>query len=515
LTVAQLLAHAPALVVVVPLMAAAICVLIRDAQISRGWAVGTAWLTLALSIHCLLSAVKHGPWIYYMGGIAPPWGIAYKVDVFSGIVMVLVSAIASVTLPFGPTDAAVDLPDERKNLFYTAFLLCMTGLLGMTITADLFNVFVFLEISSLATYVLIAMGKDRRAFSAAFTYLVIGTIGGTFYLIGVGFIYVMTGSLNMADISTLLLENVHGGNKIAHDTGTVKAGLGFIITGLSIKLAVFPLHQWLPNAYTYSPPKVTAFLAATATKVSLYAMIRVLYGVFGAAYIFGELHLERILLPLALLGIFGGTIVAIYENNIKRMLAYSSIAQVGYMLLGISLVSVVVDANGVPLGISGLTGGIVHLLNHAMMKGGLFLVLACVVYRVGSVELEDFRGLGQKMPLTMAAFVVGGLSMMGVPLTVGFISKWYLVLGTIERGWWPVTILLLVSSLLSVLYIWKVVEAAYFYKRPEGAPEVTEAPLSMLIPTWVLIGASVVFGVYTPWTAGVAEMAAKSLMGVS
>jgi multicomponent Na+:H+ antiporter subunit D len=194
--------------------------------------------------------------------------------------------------------------------------------------------------------------------------------------------------------------------------------------------------------------------------------------------------------------------VAIFQDDIKRMLAYSSVAQIGYMVLGMSLVSV-----------TGLTGGIVHLFNHALMKSGLFLVMACVLLRTGSTRLEAFRGLGRRMPVTMAAFVVAGLSLIGVPATVGFVSKWYLVTGAIDRGLWPVAVLILVSSLLALVYIWRVVEVAYFRQRPDDAPEVSEAPISLLGPIWVLAGATVFFGIFTSLSVGTASAAARMLLG--
>jgi multicomponent Na+:H+ antiporter subunit D len=273
--------------------------------------------------------------------------------------------------------------------------------------------------------------------------------------------------------------------------------------GTAIKLAVFPLHTWLPNAYTYAPAVVTAFLAATATKVAYYVLLRFVFGVFGVDLAFGALRLDAVLMALALVAMFAGSIVAIFQDDIKRMLAYSSVAQIGYMVLGLSLVSV-----------AGLTGGIVHLFNHALMKSGLFLVMACVLLRTGSTRLEAMQGLGRRMPLTMAAFVVAGLSLIGVPATVGFVSKWYLVIGALESGRWPVAVLILLSSLLALVYIWRVVEVAYFRPSPDDAAEITEAPLSLLGPTWLLVAATLVFGIFTSLSVGVASSAARALLGV-
>ena len=207
-------------------------------------------------------------------------------------------------------------------------------------------------------------------------------------------------------------------------------------------------------------------------------------------------------MPLALVAILTMSLVAIYQENVKRLLAYSSIAQIGYIVLGISLASVL-----------GLTAGILHLFNHALMKGALFMSMGCVMYRVGSVRLERMGGLGRAMPWTMAAFVVGGLSLIGAPLTVGFISKWYLVQAALEQGMWPVAGVVLLGSLLALMYVWKVIEVAYFR---EVDPElgITEAPLSLLAPTWVLALSNVYFGIDASRTVGIATRAAELLLGV-
>ncbi|MFP8875212.1 MAG: proton-conducting transporter membrane subunit, partial [Myxococcota bacterium] len=353
--------------------------------------------------------------------------------------------------------------------------------------------FVFLEISSLSAYTLISLGRDRRALTAAFTYLVLGTIGASFILIGTGLVYQMTGTLNMADLAERL-PAVLG-------TRTIRMAFGFLVVGTSIKLAVFPLHQWLPNAYTFAPSVVSAFLSATATKVAYYFLVRVIFTLFGVAFVFETMELSSILLPLSLAAMFVGSIAAIYQTDLKRLLAYSSVAQIGYMTLGLSM------ANA-----TGLTGGLLHLFNHALIKGGLFLVAACVVFRVGSSTISDLRGLARRMPLTTAAFVVGGLGLVGVPGTVGFISKWYLVLGALERSSYWVAFLILVSSLLAAVYVWRVVEVMISEAPEEGGAR-ADAPAPMLFPTWILIGATVFFGLHAEWSVSVASTAANQLFG--
>jgi len=487
----------PALQIALPLMAAPVCVLVRNARLAWALAMVVTMAALGMSTLLLQQVLEGGTISYAVGGWEPPFGIELRIDQLNAFLLVIVTGISTVVLIGCPRSLREDLDEKRHYLFYAAYLLCMTGLLGMSITGDAFNIFVFLEISSLSSYALISMGPTRRAVTSAYQYLVMGTIGGTFILLGVGLLYMATGSLNMMDISRILSEMPDAGSN-----RTVLVALGCIVVGTSIKLALFPLHIWLPNAYTFAPAIVTAFLAATATKVAYYVLVRFVFSVFGADLAFTQMRLDAVLMPLAILAMFGASTVAIFQRDIKRMLAYSSAAQIGYMVLGLSFAST-----------DGLTGGIVHLFNHALMKSGLFLALACVALRLGSTKLDDMRGLGRRMPLTMMAFVFGGLSLIGVPLTVGFVSKWYLVKAALEGGYWPVAVMILLSSLLAVIYVWRVVEVAYFQEPPEGSEPIKDAPISLLIPMWLLIGATLWFGVSTDLTVGVARQAAELLMG--
>jgi len=488
--------HLPVLQVLIPLLAAPLCALVRVPRVAWGIAVAAAWGSLWVAIQLLTRVLDAGTISYALGGWVAPYGIEYRVDAVNAFVVVIVTSIAAIVTPYALKSVEREVQSHLIGLFYTAWLLSLAGLLGISLTGDVFNVFVFLEISSLSAYALIAMGTDRRALSSAFRYLIMGAVGATFIVIGIGMMYVMTGTLNMMDLAERL--------PAVADTRTIPVAFGFLTVGISLKLALFPLHLWLPNAYTYAPSAVTAFIAATATKVAVYMLLRFFFTVFGAAFSFDVMQLDMVLLPLALVAIFSMSGVAIFQENVKRMMAYSSVAQIGYMVLGISMASV-----------TGVTAGVLHLFNHALMKGALFMALGTVFYVLGSVRLDDMRGLGRRMPWTMGAFVAGGLSLVGTPLTVGFISKWYLISGALEKGWWAVAALVLLTSLMAVVYIWKVVEVAYFHEPPsDDDRELGDAPLALLVPTWVLIAANVWFGVDATLTAGVAETAARSLLRV-
>ncbi len=486
--------HLAVLLVVVPLLAAPLCVLLRHPGVVWAFTTLVCWLVLAISITVFAQVMETGTISYALGDWAPPWGIEYRIDAVSAFMQLIVAIIGAIAMVFARKSVPHEISEPRIYLFYSMYLLCLTGLLGITVTGDAFNVFVFLEISSLSSYVLISLGKDRRALTAAFQYLVMGTLGATFILIGIGLLYMITGTLNMVDLASRLPEPPQR---------TLVVAFAFLTVGASLKLALFPLHLWLPNAYTFAPSVVTAFLAATATKVSVYILLRFFFTIFGVDVSFTALPLGWILLPLAIVAVFAASTVAIFQENVKRLLAYSSVAQIGYMIIGISFATV-----------NGLTGGIVHLFNHALIKGGLFMALGGVFMRLGSTEIHDMAGLGRRMPVTMAAFVAGGLSLIGVPLTSGFISKWYLVMGALEKGWWPVALLIVAGSLIAVIYVWRVIEAAYFRPAPEGAPEIKEAPLAMLVPTWTLIGANIYFGIHSTLTVGAARRAAQVLLGI-
>jgi len=487
-------AHLPILQVVLPLMAAPLCVILRRAEWVWGITVLVCWGVFAMTASVVADVLANGTINYHIGNWPPPWGIEFRIDKASAYVLLIVSLIGAAVASYARASVLKEIPADRIYLFYTNFLLCLTGLLGMAATGDAFNLFVFLEISSLSGYTLIAMGSDKRALTASYRYLILGTIGATFYVIGLGLMYMMTGTLNMADLAQRLPDVV--------GTRTILVSLAFLTVGLSLKVALFPLHLWLPNAYAYAPSVVTAFMAATATKVAVYVIIRIFYFVFGGTHVFAEQGVAEAMMGLAIAGMFVASIVAVFQSNLKKMLAYSSVGQIGYIMLGVGLVSV-----------SGLSAGLVHLFNHALMKCALFLALGCVFLRLGSVELKDMAGIGKRMPLTMGAFVVGGLSLIGVPLTVGFISKWQLMTAAFEADLWFVALLIPLSSLIAVVYIWRVVEVAYLKPIPEGARELKEAPLSMLVPTWLMALAVVYFGIDTDLTLGVAIDAAKSLMG--
>ena len=483
----------PALQVVVPLIGALLVALVR--RPTAAWLV-TVVVSLAMPVISALLLVRvlsQGVISYHLGGWDPTIGIEYRVDIVNALILLLVSAVAAVIAPFARLSILSEIPEDRIGWFYAMYLVSLAGLLGIAITGDAFNAFVFLEISSLSSYVLIAMGRDRRALVAAYQYLIMGTIGASFYVIGVGLLYIMTGTLNL----NLIAERIGA----VESFRPVLAALAFIIVGISLKLALFPLHVWLPNAYAYAPSVATTFLAATATKVAIYLFARFIFSVFGVGFVFADLPVTPILVALSVAAIFGAGTVAVFQSDVKRMFAYSSVGQVGYITLGLALATT-----------TGVTGGLVHLLNHAMIKATIFMGLGAVFFRVGRIGFQDIAGIGRRMPITMSAVAVACLSLIGVPGTAGFVSKWYLVVASLEVGWWWLAFLIVLSTMITVVYVGRLIECAWFREPSREVMAVEEAPIEMLAPIWLLAAATVYFGIDTNLTAGLAERAANALL---
>ncbi len=450
-------------------------------RIVRWTALAAMFAAACCAIGTLIRVLAEGTWHYSFGGWEPPWGIEYVVDPLGGGMAVLIAIIGFLVLVYsGPY-----LKEEnglRIGTFHALYLLLATGLMGMVVTGDVFNLYVFLEISSLSAYGLIAAG-GYKAVAAAFRYLLIGTVGASLYLLGIGYLYSVTGSLNMADLAQKIL--------LIADSQAVLIAVVMIMLGMGIKMAMFPLHGWLPDSYTYAPPPAAAFISGVMTKVSAYVLFRFFFYIIGAMNgpIPGAL---QVLGVAACLGIILGSVMAIAQSDFRRMLAYSSVAQVSYVTLGLAIGNVY-----------GLIGAMLHILNHAIMKSCLFLVAGGVKYKTGEHGIEKYAELYEKMPLTMGTFMIAALSMVGIPPTAGFFSKWYLALGAIDKGMWVFVVVIAVSSLLNAVYFFRVIEQVYMRrsKKPEDTGKSAwkisaELPLTMLLPILVLGVSIVVFGVF-------------------
>ena len=494
--IATFLQNLPVLVVVVPLLLAPIVAIITAPRMA--WAVSVAGVGSAFLAAILLQSITEsiGRVTYHLGNWEPPWGIEFVVDSATSLTLVIMTGLAFLATLYARASLMAEIKHTDLGKCYAAWLLASGGLFGLVATGDAFNLFVFLEISALSSVILISMGAgaDRRALSAGFNYLVIGAVGATFYVIGVGFVYAITGTLNIADLATRIAD-IGGG-------AALYAGFGFMIAGIMVKAAVFPVHIWLPAAYGYAPSAVSSLLAAIATKAALYVLARLLFTLFAGVPDITELAVTYVIVPLSLAGIFVGTVMAIYEKDIKLLLAHSSVAQIGYIALGFGLASS-----------ASVAASFVHIGNHALIKGGLFMAVGGFVAALGSrANLTSFVGIGRRMPITATAFTVCGLSLAGLPLTAGFISKLYLVRAILAEDAIVITALVLLSSALSLIYLWKIIEVMWMQPAPPKSPILVENP-AIYVPLWIVALANIWFGVDASWLVAASRAAAAALLG--
>lgn len=462
-------AHFPILTIIVFFIAALLMPLAGVIHRRLPWlvAVVSSILFTGLALYSVEHVFSYGTVHYAVGGWQAPIGIELTADSLSSFLMVVLGLIAVVVLVHSREPVERELPG-RQVTFYAAALLLLGGFVGIVATGDLFNLYVFLEISSLAGYALLGVGNPRAAM-ATFRYLILGTLGASFYLIGLGFLFAQTGSLNMRDVAGIL--EVIGLDRVT------TLGIVFMVIGLGIKMALLPLHLWLPDVYTHAPASSTALIAPIGTKVAAYVMIRLVYDVFPGAPLLAHIRVLDVLALCGALGIIWGSVMAIPQTNLKRMLAYSSVAQIGYIALGIGLGT----ANG-------FIGAILHILNHACMKACLFLVSANLEARGKGIRIDALNAsLRHELPVTSACFTLAAISMIGLPPTAGFFSKWYLLLGSHEEGHWIFIAVILLSSLLNAVYFFRIIERMYLggEDKPVAIQSAPGAAL-MTVPTAVL-----------------------------
>lgn len=451
-------------------------------RVSRTWigplVLGALTFSTGGALMTLLHVLREGAFRYTIGNWQPPLGIELVVDPLSALMLLLVSAVALLATSSALKSVAHELPG-REHLFFTLYMILIAGLLGLVLTGDAFNLYVLLEITAITTYGLIAMGSGRAALSS-FNYIIMGSIGACFYLLGVGYLYILTGTLNMADIAQILPG--------LDAPAAIATAFAFLMVGLWVKMGLFPLHVWLPNAYSQAPTGAGAMIAPLMTKVTIYLMIRVMFSIFSPDYTFlAHAGIQAGIVWAASLAIMCASGLALAQRNLRRMLTYILVAEVAYMVGGVWL------ANG-----TGITGAILHIVNDAMMTLCLFLAAAAIIYRTGSLEFDRLNGLYRRMPVTMAAFTVGAFSMIGVPPTCGFFSKWYLILGAVRAGHPEFVTALLISSLINAVLFFRIIELAYFQPASDLSrsepQQAGEAPLLMLSPLLLSAVALVAIG---------------------
>jgi multicomponent Na+:H+ antiporter subunit D len=453
------------------------------AGVAIGSAVATALATLAGAAEVAGGGVLR----YAVAGWPAPWGIELVLDPLSAFTSAAIAGVAAVALAAAGPGAAVAFGRTTPR-FYALALVTVAGLLGITVSGDLFNVFVFLEITAIAGYALIASGT-APSLAAGFRYLVLGSVGASFYLLGVGLLYALTGTLNMTDLATRL--------PAVSASPLFVGGVAFIVVGLAIKIALFPLHGWLPDAYTHAPPPVATLLPAVATKAPAYALARTLLYVLRPE----ELPVATALAWAGAAAVVVGGLFALRQTDARRLLAYSSVSQMGYIVLGVGL------ANG-----PALTGAYLHVLNHAVMKSSLFMAVGALLLSARGPSLAALAQLPPR-PLIGTCMIVAALSMVGVPPAGGFFSKWYLLQGALEAGEPVLVAAILLGSLLAAVYMYRLTEAVWLAPPDTSARRgLREAPPSVLLALLVLAVATIAVGVAN--TAIVEHLLAPAAAGV-
>jgi multicomponent Na+:H+ antiporter subunit D len=435
---------------------------------ARAVTLGALALTAALGVVTLARVTTEGTLHTHLGGWLPPVGIELAVDHLSGMMAVIIGFVGLITVAGSLGQVSAEL-EGRETLYYSCILLVTAGLMGIVVTGDLFNLFVHLEVASLAAYALVAAG-GRGAPRAALAYLIIGSVGASLYLLGVGFLYAATGTLNMADMARLVG---------AAEPRLVLVGTLLIVAGLGTKMALFPLHTWMPAAYQLSPAAAATFMAPLFTKISAYALIRVLFWVHGEELLRINAALELLAWAGALAVVVGGAL-AFVQTDLRRLLVYSSIGQVGIVALGMGM------ANQ-----AGMTGAVLHIASDALMKGVLFLAAGVALLGFGVSRVDDLNRLRGRAPWTAATITVAGLSLIGVPPLSGFFGKWYVLSATIQEGRWAFVAALVVGSLATIGYVFRILERLYF-AEPVAAVEMRREGSPLAVTACVVLAVAVV-----------------------
>jgi multicomponent Na+:H+ antiporter subunit D len=450
-------------VIALPVLASVVPLVASFWKEDVGWYVAVVALAAnaALIGSVVSSFVVEGRLSHEVGGVAVPYGIELALDGLSAPVLVVIALVSLGTLVYTRTAG------PRSNSFYSGYLLLTAGLVGVTVTADVFNLYVFIEITGLAAYALIASGGDGRSAYAALKYLLVGTVGASLYLIGIAYAFVATGTLNMADLSARIAD-------VGYSDTVVLASFAFVVAGLGVKVALFPLHTWQPDAYSAAPYGVTGYVSALVSTVSAYALGRVVLTVYTPEFLTANPVVSSGLVYFGALSIVAGSVLAVLQTDVRRLLAYSSVSQFGLVVAGFGIGNA-----------TSVFGGVVHLFGHAVMKGALFLAVGIVAYRLGVTRIDEYAGVARRVPYAGAAFAVLALSLVGIPPAIGFVGKWYVALGAVRAGETGVAVVIFASTLLTLMYVARILDRMYYGEAKEavadGGARVTRGMLALVV----------------------------------
>jgi len=485
--------HLPVLIVVISMLSAFSILIVgwRNKNACPFICIVTIIIQLVMAIFVLNYVLTNGTIYYWLGGWSPPWGIEYVVDALNAYILVIILFLGLLCAIHSKSSVEHELPGKKVS-FFTLYQLFITGLCGVTVTGDIFNMYVFIEILSLSAYALVG-SKGGTSLRAGFTYLVMGSIGACFFLIGIGFLYSVTGSLNIHDLS-LLLPPLYGSR-------TVQAAFIFISVGLGIKMAIYPLHTWLPDAHPAAPSPISAMLSGIMIMVGFYALIRVLFTLFPFYYNYG-----LILLILGLLSMTVANLFAYFQMDIKRLFAYSSIVNVGIITTGAGVAAYILavePAGTIPEAASlAMAGALLHILSHGIGKALVFLGSGNIHASIHTRDLSKMGGIAKDMPYTSYSMSVGLLSLLGMPPLIGFWSK-FLILMAVAMAIQSIGGVVMVMTFIIILF--NVIYAATYYLKvvkvlmvEKGAVRTHEAPFSMVFSVVAFALACLIGGLLLP-----------------
>lgn len=469
---------------------------IRRFRVAEYFAVAMLGLALSGGIYLAREILLHGTFTYAVGGWPAPWGIELSLDAVSGFFLITIGVVATPIMLYASVDLIKEVGSRsRAAWFLTLFLLLVAALCGLAVTGDLFNIYVMVEVATIASCAIVAARNDATSVEATFKYLMLATIGSGFVLLGIGFLFVLTGNLNMNFIAQELSMSWQ-----KYPTA-LWVCLSFFMVGFGVKSALFPLHVWLPDAHSTAIAPSSAMLSSLAIKGYIIALLKVFYVAVGAKII-TRLPITDILTLLGMVAIIAGALFALAQDELKRRLAFSTISQVGYIFLGIGLGN-----------IHGLTGTFMHILSHATTKALLFLAAGAMIKHTGKSRISEMAGVGAAMPVTVGAFAVGSLSMIGIPLFSGFVSKWQLLLGSLANGNDLAVLVLVGGSLLAAAYLLPVLRMAFF-ERPLQKPVVANVSYVQLAALLFLVVVIISVGVVPDGVLQLASEAATALLGL-
>ncbi len=479
--------HYPALIVVVLFIAAfAAPLLYRQVKMLTVYFIMAAHIiALAMAVLLLINVQQHGPVLYHMGGWPPPWGIEFKADPLRLYMVIVVLTVSLWIFFYAVRDLQHELKIEVIGWYYTLYTVLVGAMAGMALTNDLFNLFVLMEIAAIAACAIISIKEDRACLEASFKYLILSAMGTGCFLLGVAMLYMVTGYLNYSFLQAALPE------ALALYPLNIFTAAALFIVAFGTKAALFPLHVWLPDAHASAPSPSSAMLSGLVIKIYAFVFMLILYEVF-PRYLLEQIPLADIVLWLAALGVIFGSIYAMLQSDLKKMLAYSSIGQIAYIFMGIGL-----DHN------LALVGGLYHIMVHAFTKAMLFMAAGGIIYSTGVRQIKDLASIGRVLPLTMLAFTIGSASMIGIPGTGGLISKWYLALSALESGRPVFVLIILAGSLLNAIYYMPIVINAFMHQGDFNG-EVKPVPGYMKI--------SLVIGMVAVVAAGIVSKPVVSLL---